>query len=95
MPAWNQWSEDVAKERDTVRNYGGPGKAPRHENTYKAQALRLLAEKQLMEGQISDLQHRVNAAVDLLDGASVALLADALRMEDKEVSVLLGRLFNA
>jgi hypothetical protein len=94
MNCWNQWSEEVSKERSIVRDYG-LGKAPRHADTYKAQALRLLAEKQLMEERIRDLEFRINAAVDMLDGADPSKIAQAIGMSENMANGFMERILRA
>lgn len=65
MTTWNQFSEEVAKEKELIRNHARP---PEHGDSYKAQALRLVAEKELLLEEIDSLKHAVSAAVDLVDG---------------------------
>ena len=67
MNTWNMWSDEVAKERQLLRDYKNP---PRNKDTYKAQALRELSLRLNFEQEIFELKQRLGAAQDLLDGAT-------------------------
>ena len=66
----NQFSPEVAKEIQLVTAYSATGdvtKAPACADNYKAQALRELANRLILEQIIFDLKRRLGAAQDLLD----------------------------
>jgi DNA-directed RNA polymerase specialized sigma24 family protein len=77
MKTHNMFREEVAKETEMIRNYGGP-KAPRlpnHADTYKAQALRELAKRLIYEQEIDEWERRFRSVFTLLDGVSPEDLA--------------------
>ena len=67
MPKFNRFSEEVHKELQKITDYGGPAKAPHCGDTYKAQALRFLAEKLWYEEKVEKLERRLGAALDIID----------------------------
>lgn len=67
MPKFNQFSEEVATEYRLVRDFGGPEKAPKHADSYKAQALRGVANRLWYEEKIKSLEYRLGAALDIID----------------------------
>ena len=64
MSTWNMFDERVAKEVQLVRDHRTP---PKHGDSYKAQALRLMAQTIILKDKIRSLEHAKSAAVDLLD----------------------------
>lgn len=67
MPKFNQFSEEVHKELMLIKDYGGPEKAPRVADSYKAQALRGVATTLWYEQIESNLKRRLGAAMDIID----------------------------
>lgn len=73
MSHWNMFSEEVRSERAKVRDYGVdkienfPGMSSK---SYKQQALRELAKRLEYEEICKDLNKRLGAAIDLLDGVT-------------------------
>ncbi len=90
MATWNQFSDEVRKERQTIRAYGlhNPGRWP-NVNSYKAQALRMLAVSLEMEDHVRSLESMHAATIDLLDCANdLDALAGSLNMSVDEVTRL-------
>lgn len=67
---WNPWSPEVAEERSKLRDYGGPAKArnmlPRP-GSFKAQALRELASRLILEDEAQDLRKEIAALIDRVE----------------------------
>lgn len=56
----NQFSEEVARERESQRDYGGPKKARNRRpspSSYKQQALQELASRLILEDENDDLRN--------------------------------------
>ena len=70
MSKWNPWGEEVGREKAMLLDYGGIGSKtlPRCVDSYKAQALRMLALYQLAEERIQNLEDSMGAAIALVDG---------------------------
>lgn len=94
MSTWNMFSLEVAKEKETIRAYGGPlsPRLPRCGDTYKAQALRELAKNQIFEQTLADLEKRQHLFWNLLDGVPPEDLAKANGMPLHEVAAILAKL---
>lgn len=77
MPKWNMFSDEVKEEKRLITAYGGPSVVENRfccYDTYKAQALRELSKRLLLEEELAHLRDRIDAAVDLLDGINEAEL---------------------
>ncbi len=68
--AHNPFSPEVGAERSLLSNYGGPAKArnrlPRPES-FKAQALRELASRLILEDEAQDLRARIMALTNRVE----------------------------
>ena len=93
MATWNQFSEEVTKEVQTVRAYGY-GKAPTSGlNSYKAQALRLLAEKIVLEAKLKTLSAHRDAMIDLLDCVERDKLRAIVELPERDATRLINRVY--
>jgi len=76
MKNWNMWSNEVAKERSMLTDYGYPRKGhsqlPTIPDTFKAQALRELAKRLVLE----DLLQEAKKEIDTLN-YKIGLLTQA------------------
>jgi transposase len=78
MKCWNMFDPEIAEERRLLRDYGGSTGAPRHADSYKAQAKRELARRLNLEQDIQDLQQELHKAIDRYEAAEEALQCDTL-----------------
>lgn len=71
MSTWNMFDKEIAEEKRIILAYGWPNRNrfPRVDS-YKKQALRLMAECELMKDRIDDLERSRSAAIDLLDAVT-------------------------
>ena len=69
MPRWNRFSDEVMKERRTVRAYGLTRimDAVREPDSYKGQALRQLAMRLELEDKVKELEARISELVDRIE----------------------------
>jgi hypothetical protein len=70
MPTWNMFSDEVAAERQKVRNYGVdkienfPGMST---HSYKAQALRELAKRLVLQDEVKSLKSENGDLINKLE----------------------------
>lgn len=72
MAHWTIYEKEVFDEMETIRIYGGVDsrRIPSHGDSYKAQALRMVALNAMLRDRIEGLERCRSAAVDLLDSVS-------------------------
>ena len=70
MKTYNQFSAEVAAEKQAIRDCGGclSKKLPAHADNFKAQALRHLALSALMRERMEELEAALAAARTMIDG---------------------------
>lgn len=81
MTHWNRYDDAVWAERHRLRDYGYPDPQARHlpyADSYKAQALRELAHRLLLEARLAEVQAELARAIDRFEDAKCEL--DIARM---------------
>lgn len=74
---WNMFSDEIANERLSIRNYGGISEINNRVrvNNYKQQALREYAARLELENELKEKDDRLGLIMDIFDGITPDQLA--------------------